>query len=53
MGVFHPSKPNPRKPAPAKLLAPPLTRTRAMNFNLDRVRACRDSTNIVAKEPKR
>ena len=52
MGVFHPSKPNPRKPSPAKLVAPPLKRTREMLFTLDRVRAGREVPNVTKKEPK-
>jgi hypothetical protein len=51
MGVFHPSKPNPRKPAPAKLQAPALKRTRAMSFAIDRVRASRGTTDQPKQEP--
>jgi hypothetical protein len=52
MSVFHPSKPNPRKPSPAKLLAPPLKRTREMSFTVDRLRECRGTDCKGKKEPK-
>ncbi|GGX32682.1 hypothetical protein GCM10007242_44530 [Pigmentiphaga litoralis] len=52
MSVFHPSKPNPRKPAPAKLEAPALKRSRAMSFAVDRLRESRATTDQTKQEPK-
>ena len=52
MSVFHPSKPNPRKPARAKLTVPALKRSRAMSFAIDRVRASRGTTDHSKQEPK-